>query len=406
MKNSEIEKFSILYIGGDTKVIKQFKEQSDLFDINIAEHGLAAINLLKDENLKIDAIISEDNLPGMDGTSLFEQISSKAIITKTPFVLISHEKTDELKKEAHKAGIDDVYTVPLDIDKIYTRIRFLVRYKKEFSKASEVSAKVKEYKIPFIKRAFDVCVSGFALLLLSPLFIIIIIAIKLESKGPVFYTSKRVGTGYRIFDFYKFRSMFTGADAKLKELEHLNKYAQKEEEEAKENKDKENTESPGNCDRCNKLPEGEYCSPTLYYGGEKICEYWYGQMKKNKMQSTFKKIENDPRITKVGKFIRNTSIDELPQLFNVLKGDMSIVGNRPLPLYEAEMLTSDDWSERFLGPAGITGLWQVELRGKKGEMSEEERKALDNQYARSYSFIGDIKLILRTIPALLQKDSV
>ena len=85
---------------------------------------------------------------------------------------------------------------------------------------------------------------------------------------------------------------------------------------------------------------------------------------------------------------------------------MSIVGNRPLPLYEAELLTSDDWSARFLGPAGITGLWQVELRGKKGEMLEEERKYLDNQYARNFSFMGDIKLIFRTIPALFQKDNV
>jgi len=79
------------------------------------------------------------------------------------------------------------------------------------------------------------------------------------------------------------------------------------------------------------------------------------------------KIVDDPRVTKVGKFIRNTSIDELPQLINVLKGDMSIVGNRPLPVYEAEMLTGDELSKRFLAPPGITGLWQVELRGKGGK---------------------------------------
>ena len=85
---------------------------------------------------------------------------------------------------------------------------------------------------------------------------------------------------------------------------------------------------------------------------------------------------------------------------------MSIVGNRPLPLYEAELLTSDDWSARFMGPAGITGLWQVELRSKKGDMSEEERKSLDNEYSKNYSFWGDIKLIFRTIPAMFQKDNV
>jgi lipopolysaccharide/colanic/teichoic acid biosynthesis glycosyltransferase len=128
-------------------------------------------------------------------------------------------------------------------------------------------------------------------------------------------------------------------------------------------------------------------------------------------KSAFVKIVDDPRITKVGKFIRNTSIDELPQLINVIKGDMSIVGNRPLPVYEAEMLTQDSLSKRFLAPAGITGLWQVELRGKGGVMSEDERKRLDNEYADhfkdgKYSFWYDIGLILRTIPAMFQKSAV
>jgi len=104
-----------------------------------------------------------------------------------------------------------------------------------------------------------------------------------------------------------------------------------------------------------------------------ICEHWYFEQKKKQDVSTFVKIKNDPRVTKIGNFIRNTSIDELPQLINVLKGDMSIVGNRPLPLYEAEQLTSDDWSARFMGPAGITGLWQVELRGKK-ELCQKKKK--------------------------------
>ena len=103
--------------------------------------------------------------------------------------------------------------------------------------------------------------------------------------------------------------------------------------------------------------------------------------------------------------MRNTSIDELPQLVNVLIGDMSIVGNRPLPLYEAEKLTTDRYALRFMAPAGITGLWQVEKRGK-GAMSEEERLMLDNDYAKNHSFFYDILLILKTIPALFQKESV
>jgi lipopolysaccharide/colanic/teichoic acid biosynthesis glycosyltransferase len=127
---------------------------------------------------------------------------------------------------------------------------------------------------------------------------------------------------------------------------------------------------------------------------------------KSKQGATFIKIENDPRITRIGRFIRNTSIDELPQLYNVLKGDMSIVGNRPLPMYEAEKITTDQFALRFIAPAGITGLWQVTKRGKGGPMSEEERMELDNQYAKTYSFWNDIKLILKTIPALFQKENV
>ena len=151
----------------------------------------------------------------------------------------------------------------------------------------------------------------------------------------------------------------------------------------------------------------------MYIEDEQICEYWHAERTRREAesQSTFIKIENDPRITRVGRFIRNTSIDELPQLLNVIKGDMSIVGNRPLPVYEAELLTEDMMSKRFLAPAGITGLWQVELRGRGGVMSEEDRIALDNSYAdkfiqHNYTLWYDIKLILRTIPALLQRDTV
>ncbi len=151
----------------------------------------------------------------------------------------------------------------------------------------------------------------------------------------------------------------------------------------------------------------------MHQDDKKICETLFLYQKKiqEEENSSFIKIVDDPRITKVGKFIRNTSIDELPQLINVLKGDMSLVGNRPLPVYEAEFLTQDQLSTRFLAPAGITGLWQVELRGKGGDMSEEERIELDNKYADiftsgKYTLWYDIKLLLRTIPALFQQSTV
>jgi len=249
------------------------------------------------------------------------------------------------------------------------------------------------YRMPILKRIFDLIVSSLALLMLSPLFLLVAIIIRLESKGPVFYYSWRIGTGFQAFKFYKFRSMFTGADAKLKELKHLNQYgAGAENIESSEATENDLLEYGG--------------SGLLYTDGKALTEEEFRQLKKEKDGATFIKIKDDPRVTRVGKFIRNTSIDELPQLYNVLIGDMSIVGNRPLPLYEAEKITTDRFARRFLAPAGITGLWQVTKRGSKGDMSEEERMMLDNDYARDYSFRRDIKLILKTIPALLQKENV
>ncbi|WP_317196913.1 sugar transferase [Candidatus Sulfidibacterium hydrothermale] len=395
------KKLKLLYMGNRAEVIDALKKQSAEAELVVMENGLRGIDYLR-KNKDIDAILSDHKLPGIEGSELAKHIKAELGLSKTPFILFAFGEDANYRQKMlkEKAVIDDLYLSMPPAEQLFTRIRFLQYYLSELRETAPAELDVrKEYKIPFVKRLFDIIVSATALLILSPLMILVAIAIKLESKGPVIYKSKRVGTGYRIFDFLKFRSMYTGADAKLKELEHLNQYAKEK------GNDEESQDFPP-CPRCAKLPEGEYCSPVLYIEGKKICEYWYRELKKKEKGATFVKIENDPRITKVGKIIRNTSIDELPQLINVLKGDMSIVGNRPLPLYEAEQLTSDDWSARFLAPAGITGLWQVELRGKGGVMSEEERKALDNQYAYNYSFWGDIKLILRTIPALFQKETV
>jgi lipopolysaccharide/colanic/teichoic acid biosynthesis glycosyltransferase len=200
-----------------------------------------------------------------------------------------------------------------------------------------------------IKRVLDVLIAAFAIVLFSPVFLLTGLLIALESRGPVIYRSKRSGAGYQEFDFLKFRSMYTDADARLRDLQHLNQYAE---------------ENPA-----------------------------------------FVKIKDDPRITKVGRIIRKFSIDELPQLFNVLKGDMSIVGNRPLPLYEAEQLTKEDAAYRFLAPAGITGLWQVTKRGKN-DMSANERINLDVKYAKLYSFWLDLKIMFKTPFAIVQKENV
>ena len=136
-----------------------------------------------------------------------------------------------------------------------------------------------------------------------------------------------------------------------------------------------------------------------------VSESQYLNEKESENDNSFFKVQDDPRITRIGKFIRNTSIDELPQLVNVLIGDMSVVGNRPLPLYEAEKLTDDRWTERFMAPAGITGLWQVTERGKEAT-SKDSRKQLDIEYARTYSFWMDMKILIKTPLAAIQKQNV
>lgn len=401
MENSNHSPLQLLYIGTNEGLITELKEKTEKFSVTQFDNGLKAHKYLN-SNETIDAIICEVQIRGMNVLEYVTLIRGNNNFLKTPIILVAFEKDDEFLKKAFaaKGTIDDLYFPPIKTDQLYSRILSIKKYYTEILDKKVAKKEKYEYKIPFLKRTFDIIVSSIAILLISPILIIVAIAIRLESKGPVVYKSKRVGTGYKIFDFLKFRSMYTGADAKLAELKHLNQYSNKKSDNADSNT------IDTNCPDCAKLPDGHYCSPLLYFKGQKICESYYFKLKKEKGDSAFIKISNDPRITKVGNFIRNTSIDELPQLINVLKGDMSIVGNRPLPMYEAELLTSDDWSLRFMGPAGITGLWQVELRGKKGVMSEEERKTLDNQYAKNYSFWGDIKLILRTIPALLQKDNV
>ncbi len=399
MQEASLNQLSLMYVGNNPDLVDELGQHEKEIKLIHQENGLKAIDYLRKLD-KIDVILTDAFMPGISGAELAQHIKERLGMWKIPVIIIHYEPDNQFKNKLFKKKlyVDDVYFYPLDFEKLLTRIYFLIHYLNELKDTSESSAsKNKIYKIPIVKRLFDIVVSATALILLSPILLLVAIAIRLESKGPVIYKSKRVGTGYRIFDFLKFRSMYTGADARLKDLEHLNQYNGN-------NKEKKPVEEQ--CPRCAKLPEGKYCSPPLFIGGKIICEYWYKELSKRQKHSTFIKIENDPRITKVGKFIRNTSIDELPQLINVLKGDMSIVGNRPLPLYEAEQLTSDDWSARFLAPAGITGLWQVELRGKGGDMSEEERKALDNHYANTFSVWGDIKLILRTIPALFQKDNV
>lgn len=205
----------------------------------------------------------------------------------------------------------------------------------------------------FIKRAMDIVVASLVLTLTLPITIVAILAIKLESKGPILFVQKRPGLYGRVFNILKFRSMYADADHRT------HQEAQK----------------------------------ALIQDG-------VASEHDNKGRPIFGKVAADPRITRVGRLIRRTSIDELPQLINVVRGEMSLVGPRPSVLYELENYR--DWHMRRLAiRPGITGLWQVSGRSR---LSFDEMVDLDIHYIENWSLFLDLKILLKTLPAVINVD--
>jgi lipopolysaccharide/colanic/teichoic acid biosynthesis glycosyltransferase len=182
----------------------------------------------------------------------------------------------------------------------------------------------------------DAFIAGLALMLASPLMVIVAIAVRLESRGGIFYRSRRVGKDGRAFTMYKFRTMRAGAEECLRK------------------------------------------DDALY----------------EKFALSFK-LKNDPRVTRLGKFLRRTCLDELPQLFNVLRGDMSVVGPRPILPEESERVSA----ARLSVAPGLTGLWQV---SGKSALPYEKKCQLDDFYARHRSVVLDVKIMLMTFPAIVR----
>jgi lipopolysaccharide/colanic/teichoic acid biosynthesis glycosyltransferase len=223
---------------------------------------------------------------------------------------------------------------------------------------SETAANICYYRC---KRVVDVAGALLLLILLSPVLLLIAALIKLDSSGPVLYVQYRVGSRRQrrhgagiawkawLFPFYKFRTMYTNSDESL---------------------------------------HREY-----------IREFCEGRIPRESIDGTRFKLKNDPRITRVGRFLRKTSLDELPQLINVLRGEMSLVGPRPVPPYEVAHY-KEEYFERLAATPGITGLWQVYGRGR---VPFEEMMRMDIEYARTSSLWLDVRLLTLTIPVVLQR---
>ena len=384
-----------IYIGRDSKTIELFSRLNVgvFYAVPNCSKAIKAVDKIREK---------------YDIALFFEQVDLSKDIADIRYmrkkypglymVLVMDSLSKEEAAQYLKAGINNTIKFEMTHEALTDLSTFLKRRKEQKIKDLQLKAQnIKAFRLPLWKRIFDILFSGMAILCLSPLLIFTALAIRLESKGAVIYKSKRVGSNYQIFDFLKFRSMYTDADKHLKDFNALNQYQQEEEEEP---------DIWGEDIDTNMNEEGDEEEILLISDDFVISEEDYIHKKSKEKSNAFVKLENDPRITKIGRFIRKYSIDELPQLFNILKGDMSIVGNRPLPLYEAELLTSDEHIDRFIGPAGLTGLWQVEKRGEAGKLSAEERKQLDIIYAKTFSFWLDIKIILKTVTAFIQKENV
>jgi len=348
------------YVGkNSSKIDFLIKTFESGYAVESADKAISILKRISEKNSCPDIIIFDGSLGEAALQSLNQFLLLNVTFSLVPFIVDASELNEsEVKHFTKLQFIDEiVFLDESNTARLISKVEFLKKVKRHHHKNIvaqniEISNGGITGKRSFGKRVFDIVVSSILIILLSPILILIALIIKLESKGPILYVAQRAGRGYKIFNFYKFRTMVKGADEQVGQLSHLNQY--------------------------NGVDEG---GPVFF------------------------KVSNDPRITKVGAFLRNTSLDELPQLFNVLLGDMSLVGNRPLPLYEAATLTTDEWAARFLAPAGITGLWQIKRRGHQ-EMSAEERISLDIAYAQKYSFMYDLWIMANTPFALIQKSNV
>lgn len=210
----------------------------------------------------------------------------------------------------------------------------------------------------YAKRAFDITLIFLSMFWLSPLLLFAMLLIKLDSPGPIFFVQRRVGARRIIkdgrvewvvqnFSMFKFRSMVPNADQSLHQ--------------------------------------------------EMVKSYVAGKVQPDQVNGAAFKIVDDPRITRIGRILRKTSIDELPQLLNVLRGEMSLVGPRPVPEYETELYKPADFERLTILP-GLTGLWQVSGRG---DLSFAEMIKLDVEYIRNWTLLLDVKLLFSTIPCVL-----
>lgn len=292
-----------------------------------------------------DLIVTDLDMPGESGWDLRRRIRHSEDSDKIPVVFLTSTNPEEdgLLIRPRISKLDDLTEVARRIRSIAALANEQARFGKDGTsrreRSSSLNLGIRNYVSLAIKRAIDLALVIFLLVAFLPIALIIVILIKLDDGGPIFFVQKRIGMDGDLINFRKFRTMRSGAHRELEGLSEMNHH------------------------------------------GDSI---------------TFK-MKSDPRITRVGKLLRRSSMDEMPQIWNVLLGEMTLVGPRPPIPDEVQRYGLEDWKRLHARP-GMTGLWQVKGRG---DIPFEQQLALDCRYIHERSTLGDLKILFLTIPAVL-----
>lgn len=315
--------------------------------IGTGHRAVRAVRALQDSSRKVHFLGALDSEPQPELASEFPGIPWLGGFDELRDVLVNHLVDETHVALPMRSCFDEIEAMQLACQEVGVPITLRVNLLADCaSRTREVDPVVvtfnRHHSLNLVsrvaKRVLDVVVSATALVLMAPLIGLIALAIRITSPGPVLFTQPRMGMGRRVFGMVKFRTMVENAEQVRKEIEHMN--------------------------------DARGISFKLY---------------------------SDPRVTRIGSVLRRSSLDELPQLLNVLRGEMSLVGPRPIPVWVAEQLREPKYFRRFAVLPGITGLWQVQGRQQDFDLMASK----DLRYLDMWSFGLDLKILAATLPAVL-----
>lgn len=337
------------------RVHQAVKKKSDLYKVLVIGTGQRAVQLVNSLRENAGAVVDIIGYLDIDSKRTDSQIPESCVIGTTADIrtILKWHVVDEVILAITRSMIEDVEEIVRACEEEGIKFRIMVDFfdlqvsRVSLTKVGEIPlltlepVALDEGKL-FIKRLIDIAVSAICIILFLPLIVVIAVAIKLNSRGPVFFKQQRVGLHKRRFEMFKFRSMYEGSEKRIHEFSHL-----------------------------------------------------------NEAQGPHFKMTDDPRITPVGRVLRQTSLDELPQFFNILKGEMSLVGPRPMTLRDVDRFDQSIQRKRFSVMPGLTCLWQISGRSN---LPFSKWLELDLKYIDSWNLALDLKIMLKTIPAVLSGE--